>query len=135
MAIESVERNAEANKDAKDLPLWEKVRDALLEALATPNADHSLALHRDGSLTDAEWQLERIRFGLGALRDCIEVNANKRGGVPVLKGTRFTLAQLFAEMADGRSIGEIAEDFDLDFGQLKQFLEGVAIQLDRSFIK
>ncbi len=81
-------------------------------------------------LEHEEWIAERTKQALLQLRTCTEVNARKRGGVPVLKGTRFTLSQLLAEIAEGRSVAEIAEDFELDLAMIKQFLEGLALYLD-----
>jgi uncharacterized protein (DUF433 family) len=82
-------------------------------------------------LSPEEWLAERARHAMLMLRDCAEVNPRKRGGVPVLKGTRFTLAQILAEIAEGRSVTELAEDFDLDLEIIKQFLEGLSIYFDR----
>jgi uncharacterized protein (DUF433 family) len=84
--------------------------------------------------TEAEWLAERTKHAILMIRDCVEVNPNKRGGVPVLKGTRFTVAQLFAELGEGRSLGEIAEDFELDPTMMKKLMESFAIQLDRPFV-
>jgi uncharacterized protein (DUF433 family) len=89
--------------------------------------------HLLSSDSEAEWLIERARFSLLSLRDCVEVNPNKRGGVPVLRGTRFTVAQLFAEIGEGRSIGDIAEDFELDLAVIKELFESFSIQLDRPF--
>jgi uncharacterized protein (DUF433 family) len=78
-----------------------------------------------------EWLAERAKSSLLVLRDCVEVSPAKRGGVPVLRGTRFTIAQVFAEVAAGRSLAEIATDFDLDVELMKKLLESLSIQLDR----
>jgi uncharacterized protein (DUF433 family) len=86
-------------------------------------------------LSQEEWLAERARFATIILRDCVEVNANKKGGVPVLKGTRFTIAQLFAEIADGRSIEVIADDLDLDVEMIKTLLQGFSIHLDRPMFR
>jgi uncharacterized protein (DUF433 family) len=67
------------------------------------------------------------------LRDCTQVNPRKCGGIPVLKGTRFSLAQVLAEIAEGRSVSELAEHFKLEPAMIKEFLEGMAIALDRPF--
>lgn len=75
--------------------------------------------------------LERIKFALDMLQDCTEVNPRKCGGKPVLKGTRFTLAQLLAEVADGRDLPTIAEDFDLNLNTMIEFLQGFSIILDQ----
>jgi uncharacterized protein (DUF433 family) len=82
-------------------------------------------------LSHEEWLSERARYAVLMLRDCTEVNPRKRSGIPVLKGTRFTLAQILAEIAEGRSVTELAEDFDLDLELIKGFLEGLSICFDR----
>lgn len=64
--------------------------------------------------------------------ECFQIDPDIRGGVPVLKGTRFTIAQVFAELAEGRSVTEIAKAFRLDEEQLKKVLNGFAIYLDRT---
>jgi uncharacterized protein (DUF433 family) len=43
----------------------------------------------------------------------IEINPNKSDGKPVIKGTRFTVAQLLLEL-EYRNARQIAEDFGLD---------------------
>lgn len=60
----------------------------------------------------------------------IEVNPNKCRGKPVLKGTRFTLAQLFVELAEGRSSRELANDFDLDLGTIQEVLRCLSVASD-----
>src|SRR5260370_24098627 len=81
--------------------------------------------------TEEEWLAERARYSLLALRDCVEINPEKHGGVPVLRGTRFTVAQLFAEIGDGRSLPEIASDFGIDEGLMRKLMESFSIYLDR----
>ncbi len=63
--------------------------------------------------------------------DFIEINEKRRGGVPVIKGTRFTVAQLLAEIADGNSIKEIADDFHLDLNIIERLLRDIANCLDK----
>jgi uncharacterized protein (DUF433 family) len=82
-----------------------------------------------------EWLAERARHAASMLRNCVEMNPRKRGGIPVLKGTRFTLAQILAEIAEGRDVNELAEDFELDLELIKEFLHGLAICLDRPAFK
>jgi len=88
-------------------------------------------IERDKALSQEAWLAERVQWAASVLHDCVEVNPNKRGGIPVLKGTRFTVAQLFAELADGRSVFELAEDFELDLENMKALLQGFATHLDR----
>ena len=85
----------------------------------------------EDALTSEAWLAERARWAASALRGSVEIDPTKRSGIPVLKGTRFTISQLFAELADGRSILEIAENFDLDLATMKQLLQGFATHLDR----
>ncbi|HEV3006843.1 MAG TPA: DUF433 domain-containing protein [Pirellulales bacterium] len=59
-----------------------------------------------------------------------EVRSGKCGGIPVLKGTRFTVAQLFAELAEGESIDSLANEFDLDRAQLSTLLHALAVRVD-----
>lgn len=64
----------------------------------------------------------------------IDIDPETRSGVPVLKGTRFPVSHLLAEIANDRRIGEIANDWDLDIGLIKEFIQGLAISLDRPYI-
>jgi uncharacterized protein (DUF433 family) len=77
-----------------------------------------------------------MRAAVNLLDDCVEVHPGKRGSVPVLAGTRFTLAQLLAELAEGdRSVDQIAANFDLDSEAVRAFLEGLSIYLDRPMLQ
>lgn len=78
---------------------------------------------------------ERLRFAAISLDATIEIDPHKRGGVPVIKGTRFTVAQLLGEVADGYNITQISDDLDLDVTQVKEIIHGFAIYLDRPFFK
>jgi len=49
----------------------------------------------------------------------------------VIRGTRFPVARVFAEISDGLSLSEIAEDFDLDVNMLRKLVEGLAILFER----
>ena len=61
---------------------------------------------------------------LRVLHGCVEVNSGKHGKKPVLRGTRYLISTLFAELSEGCSITELAEDHDLDKEQLRELLEG-----------
>lgn len=89
------------------------------------------AISDGGTVGIDEWLAERMLYASHVLRECVDVDPKRRGGIPVLKGTRFTLAQLLAELADGRSLPCIAEDFELDLQILEQFMRGLSICLDR----
>lgn len=83
------------------------------------------------ALADAEWVAERMRYAALTLRNLVEVDPDKRGGVPVLKGTRMTVAQLIAELAEDRSVSQIAAAYRLDKEQIKEVLESLSIYMDR----
>ena len=63
--------------------------------------------------------------------DAITVNPNVRGGSPCLKGTRFTVAQVFQEIADGDSLESLAEKMDLDLELLVKMFKDMAKAYDR----
>jgi uncharacterized protein (DUF433 family) len=78
-----------------------------------------------------EWLAERLRHATLTLREVVAIDPDVRGGIPVLLGTRFTLAQLLAELAEDRSVGQIAAAFRLDKKQIEKVLESFANYLDR----
>ncbi len=52
----------------------------------------------------------------------IERDPMKRGGKPVLRGTRVTVGQILAELADGQSLNDLCDDMDLDLEWCKKLL-------------
>ena len=79
-----------------------------------------------------QWLAERTEYAARELHECVEFDPGKRGGVPMLKGTRMSVAQLLAELGEGRSTVDVAEDFDLDAALVKRFVCGLAVCLDRT---
>ena len=73
-----------------------------------------------------EWFIERLSGALITLRDLVELNPGVMGGMPVVKDTRFPLARVFAELADGLSVAEIADDYSVDEEVLKQIMDAFA---------
>lgn len=71
-----------------------------------------------------------LRVLVRMLSDSIESNPGTRSGVPVLKGTWFPASRTLAQIADGDSVDELAENFDLDKGVIVSFLHGLAKLLD-----
>ncbi len=49
----------------------------------------------------------------------IWTEAGRLGGKPCIRGHRFTIAQLLGELADGRTLREISEDFDINYDNIK----------------
>ena len=80
-----------------------------------------------------EWIAVRLWVSDVVLQDCIVVNSSIRGGIPVVAGTRMTVSQVLGEVADGRSLFEVSEAFDLDLELLQKLFEGMAIKFDRPF--
>jgi uncharacterized protein (DUF433 family) len=62
------------------------------------------------------WHNERrsCRWLSYQLSDCVELNLQKLGAVPVLKRSRISVAQILAEIAEGQTAAEVAADFELD---------------------
>ena len=78
------------------------------------------------------WTLAaRVLAATRMVQGSIEVDPLVCSGKPVLVGTRFPLARVFAELAEGHRLGEIAEDYDLDVSALESAFEGLAIFLDQ----
>ncbi len=88
-----------------------------LTPVLLPSQEHKLAL--------------RWSHAIALVGDCVETHPGLRGGIPCLKGTRVTVAQILAQLADGESIDEIADDMSLDRESLAKFLNALSIILDR----
>jgi uncharacterized protein (DUF433 family) len=82
--------------------------------------------------TPEQWLVHRATSALVELSDCVERNPAKLGGVPVIKGTRISVAQVLAELGEGRNTEEVAADFDLDEALLRRLVQGLAISLDQA---
>ena len=82
-----------------------------------------------------EWYLECNLIGNQILQESIEINPRRAGGVPVLAGTRFTVAQTLAELARSSGVSEIAGNYDLDPKAIREMLNGLSLILMRSFAK
>jgi uncharacterized protein (DUF433 family) len=78
-----------------------------------------------------EWYSECVLWGHEALQNAVEIDPNRRGGIPVLKGTRFTVGQTLAELADSAGVPEVARRFDLDEERIRDLLYGLALLADK----
>lgn len=54
-------------------------------------------------------------------------------GFPVLKNTRFPISRIFAEIADGTGIDQLAEEYDLDKSMLQKLFLELGISFNRPF--
>lgn len=82
-----------------------------------------------------DWLVERTRHAALELSECVETNPDKMGGTPVLKGTRISVAQILAELGEGRRLQDVADDFCLEVALLKKVVAGLAIYLDRPLVR
>lgn len=74
---------------------------------------------------------EKICNSIRAIDESVESKPQILAGTPVLKGTRFSIAQLFAELAEGESIDTIAADFELNRESLSAILHSLAVCLEQ----
>jgi uncharacterized protein (DUF433 family) len=61
---------------------------------------------------------------------CIWTDSLRLSGRPCLRDTRFPLSKLLAELAYGRSLHDIAEDFSLDLSLCQGALDDLAVYLE-----
>lgn len=83
------------------------------------------------NVSHEQWLAERSRRAMIVLRDCVEATKTKLGGIPVVTGTRFSVSQLFSELADSDAIQEIAENFEVDEKPMRKLLHALSVYLDR----
>jgi uncharacterized protein (DUF433 family) len=60
----------------------------------------------------------------------VDADPHKAGGKLTLPGTRFTCAQVLAEMAEWESLEAMASNFDLDSASVRRFLMALSVRLD-----
>lgn len=78
-----------------------------------------------------QWFAECAVWGHEALQNAVEVDPRRRGGIPVLKGTRFTVGQTLAELAESAGVPEVAERCDLDEATIRELLYGLALLVEK----
>jgi len=82
-----------------------------------------------------EWFFQCQAYGMSELSSVVDVDPERCAGVPVLAGTRFTVSQVFAELADGRSINDLADNFDIDFMVFESLLNGMSLIFNRPSVR
>ncbi|MDE2095712.1 MAG: hypothetical protein KGL39_00515 [Patescibacteria group bacterium] len=75
--------------------------------------------------------LDLDRFIEVVRRDGVESIPEKLGGVPVFRGTQFSVSQFFTELAGSSVVGEIAAVFEVDEMMLRGFLHSLAERVQR----
>ena len=78
-----------------------------------------------------QWFAECAIWGHESLQNAVEVDPRRRGGIPVLKGTRFTVGQTLAELAESAGVPEVAERCNLDVATIRELLYGLALLVER----
>jgi len=78
-----------------------------------------------------DWYVQCNLLGYSLLRGVLEINPKRHGGVPVLRGTRFTAAQILAELAENESVSTIADNYDLEPQHINEMLNGLSLILMR----
>ena len=81
--------------------------------------------------TESDLLRRRLEFEARILADSIEISYEKKGGVPVVRGTRMPVARILAEVADNVRIKEFADNYDLDVEKLHAILQGFSVYLSR----
>ena len=85
---------------------------------------------KSGSVT-AEWYIECQLYGWLMLEQQIEIDHDRRGGVPLLRGTGFTVAHIFDERAESVAVVEVVDNFDLQVEQIRDILNGFSLIMQR----
>ena len=67
----------------------------------------------------------------GKVPDGCEITSGALGGRLRLAGHRISMAQIVAEVAEGRSIKEWCDDMSQDVGEVSRALHGLASWLDQ----
>lgn len=83
--------------------------------------------------SNGEAVAERLATAIQLLNDSIEIDADVLSGVPVVRGTRISVARVLAEVADNPTLSAIADNLEIDVQSLKNIIEGISICLDRPF--
>lgn len=66
-----------------------------------------------GLLAENEMLRRRLPQPITAESEFIDIDPLRMGGVPCIKGHRITVAQFLATLAEGKTIHEFADDFDI----------------------
>ena len=63
--------------------------------------------------------------------ECVEADPDVRGGKPCLPGTRMTIAQVLAQIAEGDSVDELVSGMELSREPIVAALQALAKALDQ----
>ena len=68
------------------------------------------------------------------LQEAVWTDPDRMGGQPCLRGTRFPVAQVLAELASGQSVNSIAALYETNQGKMEDFLAGLALAINSGLI-
>ncbi len=77
------------------------------------------------------WLADALDFGNEHMSKAVVINLKRRGGIPCLKGSRVTIGQILAELAESGGPDEIAARLDLDRVAIENLLYGLATLLEK----
>ena len=69
--------------------------------------------------------------GHECLNQSVDIDPEIHGGMPVLHGTRFTVSQALAELAETKGPSDFAEDFDLNPESVRNLLMALSLVFQR----
>jgi len=94
-----------------------------------------IGVHHPHAEAIEEWYVQCAYHGLISLGQCVEVDPKRRGGVPVLRATRITVAEALGEIAESGSIQDVADNFDIELENLKCLLNSLSLLLNHPYPK
>lgn len=119
--------------ESKDMIVFGGPIDKWIPYRELPESDKWYLEKKFSNPLDAQF-IDRLGYSITLLNDSVSVDRDIVGGMPVLFGTRFSIAQVFAEIADGDSLDTLSDRMDLDIESLKKLFEGMSIHLDRPYL-
>jgi uncharacterized protein (DUF433 family) len=122
--IEKDDASEIANEMRPSVKQW-KVTTSLVQMYEFPDRDYAAS-------SDVLMSM-RLTFAAQTMKSLVDIDPSIAGGVPVLTGTRFTVARVIAELADGTTVSKLARNFDLNKDNIVEVLHSIAIKLDRPF--
>lgn len=76
------------------------------------------------------WIFERLEMARSEVSAVVVRDPAIRHGAMVLKGTRFPVARVFAELSEDYKLSDIADNYDLDLEKLSRLFMALAVYLD-----
>lgn len=117
----------------------DSMRPELIDLLPTFSRQEPVTAYMmvgDGKYTSSDFYMSvRLTTAAHMLRSVVEIDPNRAGGVPVLIGTRFTVARIIAELADGMTVTRLSRQYDLNKDHITELLHGISILFDRPFYR